>query len=144
MLSYEDIQEHLAQGVFGVMVGRAITARPFYWSDADAKVSGVANPGLSRRAVMAQYAAYAEREEAAAAGGPPGLKLKRLLAKHTHNLFAGEPMGKKFRVALDQALLDPSLNVRQVLEAATAVVSDELLDLAPGSPSILAPEAVRH
>lgn len=64
MLSYEDIQEHLDQGAFGVMVGRAITARPFYWSDADAKICGGANPGLSRRAVLEQYAAYAEREEA--------------------------------------------------------------------------------
>lgn len=74
----------------------------------------------------------------------PGPRLKRLLAKHVHNLFAGEPMGRKFRATLDQALLDPSLNIRQVLEAATAVVSDELLDLTPGSPSVLAPEAVRH
>lgn len=73
-----------------------------------------------------------------------GPRLKRLLAKHVHNLFAGEPNGKRFRATLDQALLDPSLNIRQVLETATAVISDEALDLVPGSPSVLAPEAVRH
>lgn len=65
VLSYKDIQAHLEQGVHGVMVGRAITARPFYWSDADAKLCGQPNPGLTRRAVLEQYAAYAEREEAA-------------------------------------------------------------------------------
>jgi len=73
-----------------------------------------------------------------------GPRLKRLLAKHVHNLFAGEPMGKRFRAELDGALLDPALGIRQVLEAATAVVSDDLLDLQPGSPSVAAPEAVRH
>lgn len=64
MLSYEDVEAHLAQGVHGVMVGRAITARPFYWSDVDARVCGQANPGLTRRVVLEKYAAYAEREEA--------------------------------------------------------------------------------
>jgi len=64
VLSYEDVEAHLAQGVHGVMVGRAITARPFYWSDVDARVCGQANPGLSRRVVLEKYAAYAEREEA--------------------------------------------------------------------------------
>ncbi len=53
-------------------------------------------------------------------------------------------MGKRFRVELDGALLDPALGIRQVLEAATAVVSDDLLDLQPGAPSVAAPEAVRH
>jgi hypothetical protein len=29
-------------------------------------------------------------------------------------LFAGEPLGKRFRVALDRLLLDPELDIRQV------------------------------
>ena len=141
VLSYEDVATHLAEGVQGVMIGRAITARPFYWSDADARVFGAAagNPGLDRGEVLRRYGAYAEAEEAV-----HGPRMRRLLTKHVFNLFAGEPMGKRFRSALDQALLDPNLGVRQVLETATNVVPAALLEVPPGSPAVPAPEAVRH
>jgi hypothetical protein len=53
-------------------------------------------------------------------------------------------MGKRFRCALDTALLDQSLGIKQVLEAAVSVVPQELLEIKPGSGLIVAPEAVRH
>jgi len=141
VLSYEDVAEHLREGVHGVMIGRAVVARPFYWSDVDARVFGSAdgNPGLTRREVLDRYGAYAQEEEARG-----GARMRRLLIKPVHNLFAGEPMGKRFRATLDQALLEPSLDVRQVLERATAVMPAALLEVLPGSAAIPAPEAVRH
>jgi len=140
-LSYEDVETHLKEGVHGVMVGRAIIARPFYWSDIDARLYGAVgeNPGLTRGEILHQYGAYAEEEDVREGG-----RLRRLLTKPVHHLFAGEPMGKRFRAALDQALLDPTLGVRQVLETATAVLPPALLEVKPGSPSIPAPETVRH
>lgn len=141
VLSYEDVETHLKEGVHGVMVGRAIIARPFYWSDIDARLYGAVgeNPGLTRGEILHQYGAYAEEEDVREGG-----RLRRLLTKPVHHLFAGEPMGKRFRAALDQALLDPTLGVRQVLETATAVLPPALLEVKPGSPSIPAPETVRH
>lgn len=62
VLSYEDIQTHLSHGVHGVMIGRAITARPFYWSNSDEKICGSTNPGYNRAEILTQYAAYAEAE----------------------------------------------------------------------------------
>jgi hypothetical protein len=46
-----------------------------------------------------------------------GPKLRRLLAKHIHHLFAGEPNAKRFRVALDQALLNKDLSFVQVSQS---------------------------
>jgi tRNA-dihydrouridine synthase A len=36
--SYEDITEHLSNGVQGVMVGRAAIQNPYYWSEVDARL----------------------------------------------------------------------------------------------------------
>lgn len=86
VLSHEDVHTHIhTGGVHGVMVGRAMTARPFYWSDADVRVFGKSNNvGLDRGEILEKYMVYAQEEEAK--GGP---RMRRLLAKHVHNLFAG-------------------------------------------------------
>jgi tRNA-dihydrouridine synthase A len=36
--TYDDITEHLSNGVHGVMVGRAAVQNPYYWSEVDAKL----------------------------------------------------------------------------------------------------------
>ena len=95
------------------------------------------NPGLTRGEVLQQYREYAEGEEAREGG-----RLRRLLTKPVHNLFAGsrwELVSGGFG-----PLLDPTLGVRQVLETPTAVMPPALLEVRPGSASIPAPEAVRH
>lgn len=49
--------------------GRAITSRPFYWSDVDQRIYGLADdetPRVSRRQVLERYTDYAEQEEQAA------------------------------------------------------------------------------
>ena len=95
--------------------------------------------GAAMSALGGGKKAYAQEEEARG-----GARMRRLLIKPVHNLFAGEPMGKRFRATLDQALMEPSLDVRQVLERATAVMPAALLEVLPGSAAIPAPEAVRH
>ena len=65
VLSYEDVEDHLSQGVHGVMIGRAIIARPFYWADVDRRIFGQdTNPGLTRREILDVYGQYADGVEA--------------------------------------------------------------------------------
>ena len=68
VLTYEDVEAHLAAGFAGVMVGRQVTARPWYWAELDTRVFGAAAPpptAASRRArLLAAYGEHAAREEA--------------------------------------------------------------------------------
>ena len=44
--TYEEVQMHLDNGVAGVMVGRDIVDRPFYWANVDSKIYGTEDPGM--------------------------------------------------------------------------------------------------
>lgn len=59
--TYELIEELLEAGVHGAMVGRAVTSRPWYWSDVDRRLYGEeTNPATHRMHVLDQYLDYAE------------------------------------------------------------------------------------
>jgi len=70
VLSYEEIEEHLGQGAHGVMIGRAIIARPYYWADVDRRIFGQHNnPGFTRRQMLEMYGNYADGVEQAEGEG---------------------------------------------------------------------------
>jgi len=61
--SLSQVEDVLRKGlVRGCMVGRAAFHTPWEFADADRRLAGQPNPGLSRREVVAQYAEYADRE----------------------------------------------------------------------------------
>ena len=115
----------------GVMVGRAVIARPWAWSTIDTALYGEAtNPAHSRRQVMEEYCDFADRMQAT-----DPHKIRRLLISPALNLFAGEPQGKAFRRTVDQiATSDASLPASDVLRRAAAeALLAETLDAPPGS-----------
>jgi tRNA-dihydrouridine synthase A len=44
--SYEACQEHLAQGLDGCMIGRAVIGSPFYWNRVDSLLYNTTDPGI--------------------------------------------------------------------------------------------------
>ena len=128
---YKDTLEHLAQGVHGVMVGRACVKTPFFWRNIDSRVYGVDDPGLTRREILDRYGDYATAIEAV-----QGRKARRALMKPLLGLFVGEPLGKVFRARMDDLIKNENRPMKQVfLEAAEVLTSDTLdaLDLDPAA-----------
>ncbi len=125
-----EVESALAGGALsGVMVGRAVIAKPWAWASVDSRLYGDADPALSRRAVLDEYAAFAEAQEAAVPQ-----RIRRLLLAPITNFFAAEPNGKRFRCELDARARDASATVRDViLGAAEASLSDAALDAPPGA-----------
>jgi len=97
--TYEDAQEHVENGVAGVMVGRAVVNNPWYWRQVDSKVYGNNDPIVTRRQVLLDYGAYARGIEQ-----QQGRRARASLLKPVTSLFAGEPNGKRFRNQLDTLL----------------------------------------
>ena len=50
--------------ISGVMVGRAFVNRPWSWATVDSSLYGTPDPAVNRRALLHDYAMYAERMEA--------------------------------------------------------------------------------
>ena len=68
-------------------------SRPWHWATVDTALYGEAtNPATSRRELLHEYAAFAEQQETRLPQ-----RLRRVLISPCLNLFAGEPMGTKFR-----------------------------------------------
>ena len=65
VLTYEDIDVHLKNNVYGVMVGRAVVDNPWRWRFVGSKIYDAVDPGLSRRMILNRYAQYADKTERA-------------------------------------------------------------------------------
>lgn len=114
----------------GVMVGRAVVARPWEWATVDTALYGEArNPALCRRQVLDDYCTFAARMEAS-----DPHKIKRLLMAPALNLFANEPNGKRFRRTVDEiARSAPTLSAAELLrKAADESLRPDTLDAPPG------------
>ena len=90
---FADADAALAQlaRIEGVMIGRAAYDNPMLLSDLESRIFG--GPRASREAVLAAYAAYAERADAPV----------RTLARPLMGLYAGMPGARAFRRALGNA-----------------------------------------
>ena len=109
--TYEDFEGHLGSALAGVMVGRAVCAKPWYWATVDSQLYGAASdPQPHRRALLHDYSRWAEAEEAR-----HPQRIRRLLLSPALNLFSGEPYGKKFRAAMDTRAKDETLSFSQLV-----------------------------
>lgn len=104
------------------MIGRAAYADPWMFADADRRIFGSANPGLSRRQVVEQYLDYAELEHEER-GVPFGV-----LAKPLIGLFKGSHGGHRYRHALGDAIGRDKRPIRDALDAALQFIGTEALD----------------
>jgi len=122
--SYEETEECLnsGSGVVGVMVGREILNRPWYWGDVDRRLYGAENPGISRREILGNYSNYATHEMAA----HPKLGLGTIL-KPIQNLFIGERGARMYRRVLAE-MSAKKFPVQDIIRNATACIGDEDLD----------------
>ncbi|KAL4450138.1 hypothetical protein ABPG77_010807 [Micractinium sp. CCAP 211/92] len=134
------------QGVMGVMVGRAAYNMPWEaLGNADVAVFGAAeNAAISRRQVLADYAAWADTMIGRWRVAEDGYKSPnvRTLVKPLLGMFHGEPRGKKWRAAVDTAL-KTATSVSQVLEMTLPVLKPETLDAPPRALGSL-PERLQH
>jgi len=113
----------------GVMVGRAVCARPWQWATADSVLYGREDPAAHRRQVLHAYAAYAVQQER-----EHPQRVRRLLLAPVLNLFATEPHGKQFRASIDTRAKDPSVRIDDLLlRAAEDTLMPETLDAPPGT-----------
>ena len=114
----------------GVMVGRAVVARPWEWATVDTALYGEAsNPAPSRRAVLDGYCDFADRMQKADRN-----KIRRVLVAPALNLFSGEPHGKTFRKVIDEICHEQrDLGAGDVIRlAAERALRDDTLDAPPG------------
>ena len=129
--SLADAAEHVEAGspLSGVMLGRAVVARPWDFATTDTALYGMAaDPALSRRHVLDTYCEYIDGMEATTKQ-----RIRHLLLAPAVNLFAGEPRGKMFRREVDALSKDTSLSAAAVVLRATDVLMPATLDAAPGT-----------
>lgn len=119
-----------ANRLSGVMVGRAVIARPWEFATVDTALYGAAHdPAPSRRHVLDAYCQYAERMQR-----EDQHKIRRVLMAPALNLFSGEPHGKQFRKVVDElATTKRDMGAADVLRtAAERALRDDTLDAPPG------------
>ena len=129
--SYESARDRSGGNVAGVMAGRDVCKRPWYYANVDSALFGAdADPAASRRDVLlGAYAAYAAAFEAdhARADWSP----RRALLKPALGLFHGSPGAGRFKREVDALAKGGDAGVREILERAAALVPDDVLDAPP-------------
>jgi tRNA-dihydrouridine synthase A len=94
----------MCPGMNGVMVGRALAANPWSFSMADELLYNQSDNDnkiwkpKNRLEVLQEYGKYADQEEQ---NWDP-VKIRRFIIKAITPLFAGEPNGKRYRIAVDE------------------------------------------
>lgn len=114
-------------GLFSVMVGRGMWHDPWHWGDADRRLFGVRNPGLSRAEVLERYLSYVDRMEEA----HPGLWPPHMYRRHLGYLFKGTRCARDVRHQLGAAAGKSGLSLRQLVERCLSLVPEEVLEERP-------------
>lgn len=138
--SMSDVLKHRSGGIPGVMVGRAAMDTP--WKalcNVDRLIYGDHRRLLTRRKILELYKEYAADEQERGVSS-------HILVKPLLNLFHGEPRGKLFRRALGEETRNKQKDVRRIIDNASRVFNDSLLDKlplsdqeAPGFVALLSP-----
>lgn len=128
VLSLDTVEELLEGGLDGVMLGRAAWHNPWIFSDADRRIFGKSNPGLSRRQVLRLYGEYMDAQRAVYKHCSKSILIKPIIP-----LFAGEKGNKAFRRRLNDGMhnKESPMTMLEVVEHAMAAVPDEVLDQTP-------------
>ena len=121
-----------------VMIGRAAYTTPWMLADADRLIFGEANPGLSRREVIAAYLTYATETLPAEVPADERAALPAIYAMHVLmrpllNLFHGCDGGARFRALISSGVNERKLDLATAVAAAMrdAQLRDEDLDERP-------------
>lgn len=101
--SIPDVKEQLelCEEMKGVMIGRALAANPWSFAMADEILYGansLTDKPKNRLEILQEYGKHADYEEQL---WDP-VKIRRFIIKAVTPLFAGEPNGKRYRIALDE------------------------------------------
>jgi tRNA-dihydrouridine synthase A len=125
----------------GVMIGRAWAANPWSFSMTDSMLYNESsnddvNTPKNRLELLQTFGKHADREEEEW----DAIKIRRFLVKCVSGLFAGEPNGKRYRIALDEVARLPKKMAKegkslegmlpiseQLIMCATQHLSDEVL-----------------
>ena len=116
--------------IAGVMLGRAVCARPWEFATVDTRLYGASeDPAASRRQVLEEYCTFADEYEKSVPQ-----KIRRLLLSPPLNLFANEPHGKTFRRVVDETANEHrDMAAADVLRIASEkALMPATLDAAPG------------
>ena len=115
--SLDAVENHLEQGMDGVMIGRAAYHTPFdILADADRRIFGTAEGPKSAVAVVEEMLPYIEAH--LSAGG----RLHQI-TRHMLGLFAGRPGARAWRRVLSEGATQPGAGPALVEEALSHVFS---------------------
>jgi tRNA-dihydrouridine synthase A len=107
--SLEEAEAHLAH-VDGVALGRAAYQNPYLLAEVDGRLFGDASPLPTRRAVLEQLVAYAERHVR------NGGRLNNI-ARHILGLYHGRPRARAFRRHLSELAPREGVGIEVLLDA---------------------------
>jgi len=120
--TYEEAKEHFAQGVKGVMIGRAAIEDSYYWRRIDSQFYGSEDQGYSRREMLEKYGEYGDSQEKLEGRSVRGEMLKPLL-----NLFRKTKGHKISRRQLEyHGRIEPLFS--NALRLAVNGIADQILD----------------
>lgn len=122
--------------VDGIMIGRAAYNTPWNFRDADRLIfNAERNPNMSRREIIQKYLEYAEKLQGKwgstkPLSDSPYTMATSALVKPLLTLFNGEIGGKAFKreVSTQWTRMGPRPELREMIENATKVLPDEVLD----------------
>ena len=112
--SLDQAERHLAQGLDGVMLGRAAYHSPAILGEADRRLFGEPHSGLTPRQAVERFLPYIGRRLS------EGVKLSAM-TRHMLGLYAGRPGARAWRRILTTESLRPGAGVEVLLRALEAV-----------------------
>jgi len=121
--SLDEAEAHLAQGVDGVMLGRAAYHDPAILGQADRRLYGAAGADVAPEAAVRAYLPYVERQLAGGARLPA-------MTRHMLGLFHGRPGARAWRRILTVEAIRPGAGP-EVIERALAALGAPSDALAP-------------
>lgn len=115
------VQDHLAAGLDGVMIGRKAYADPWWLTDLDAVLlsSGDSAPAPTRAGVVLAMADYAERE------ARDGTRVHHI-SRHLLGLYHGQPGARAWRRCLTLGAARPDAGADIIRQAVAEVSNNEL------------------
>ncbi len=116
--SLDEAEAHLAQGVDGVMLGRAAYHEPALLGEVDRRLFGQAGPDMTPEAAVRAYLPYVEAKLA------EGVRLPAM-TRHMLGLFHARPGARTWRRILTVEAIRPGAGIEVIERALEAVASPE-------------------
>ena len=124
--SLEEAEAHVAEGVDGVMLGRAAYHEPALLGEADRRLYGAMGPDVTPEAATRTFLPYVEAKLA------EGVRLPAM-TRHMLGLFHGRPGARTWRRILTVEAIRPGAGVEVIERALEAVTSPAERELTPAA-----------